>query len=324
MKPANLLIATLTALAAALTGCHPSDGDQTAPPTAAAEPKPAAAPGVTLDAATQERLGLKMEAPAPAQWQPVIPATGRVANPLALLAAASDYETARAAAAASQQELARTQKLAAQQNASPRALESAQAAATRDVLAQAAARAKFTADWGPRLAAQTNLVAYAETLQSGEISLVRLFLPAGVFPNPLPAAATVNLFSRETNSVPAELADNLNLDPATQVQTLLFLVRQKLPPDAALEARLKTAGEPLNGVSVPASAVLRHEGKGWAYVEVETNRFVRTEIPLDRRTDGGWFVAAALAATNRIVVTGAQSVLSAELSGGGFNTGERD
>jgi hypothetical protein len=29
-------------------------------------------------------------------------------------------------------------------------------------------------------------------------------------------------------------------------------------------------------------------------------------------------------ATNRIVVTGAQTVLSAELSNGGFNTGTRD
>jgi hypothetical protein len=51
---------------------------------------------------------------------------------------------------------------------------------------------------------------------------------------------------------------------------------------------------------------------------------VRVEIPLDRLTDSGWFVSEYLSATNRIVVTGAQTVLSAELSGGGFNTGERD
>jgi len=59
-------------------------------------------------------------------------------------------------------------------------------------------------------------------------------------------------------------------------------------------------------------------------VQSESNQFVRVEIPLDRLTAGGWFVAGNLSATNRIVVTGAQTVLSAELSGSGFNTGQRD
>jgi hypothetical protein len=51
---------------------------------------------------------------------------------------------------------------------------------------------------------------------------------------------------------------------------------------------------------------------------------LRKEISLDRLTDNGWFVSENLSATNRVVVTGAQTVLSAELSGGGFNTGQRD
>ncbi len=75
---------------------------------------------------------------------------------------------------------------------------------------------------------------------------------------------------------------------------------------------------------VPASAVLRHEGKAWVYVQTQTNQFLRTEITLDRLTDDGWFVAEQLSATNRIIVAGAQLVLSSELSGGGFNMGERD
>ena len=80
----------------------------------------------------------------------------------------------------------------------------------------------------------------------------------------------------------------------------------------------------VSGVTVPASAVLRHEGAGWVYVQTETNQFVRTEVALDRSLNGGWFVSESLSATNRIVVVGAQSVLSAELSGGGFSTGQRD
>jgi hypothetical protein len=101
-------------------------------------------------------------------------------------------------------------------------------------------------------------------------------------------------------------------------------VNKKLPPGAAVAGFLKTSGEPVGGVAVPFSAVVRHEGKGWIYVQTETNQFVRTEIPLDRLMNDGWFVSENLSATNHIVVTGAQTVLSAELSGGEFNTGTRD
>ena len=120
------------------------------------------------------------------------------------------------------------------------------------------------------------------------------------------------------------------MDPATQVQTLLFTVKQKLPPDAALVANLADLADlaadraPVNGVVVPAEAILRQAGRGWVYVQTEANRFRRVAIPLDRLTAGGWFVAQDLSATNLIVVRGAQSVLSAELGAGGFTTGERD
>lgn len=326
MKPANFLIVALTVSAAVLTGCSKSGGDA-GDKAASGGPEKAEATskhGVTLDTETQERIGLKIETPSSAQWQPGIHATGRVANPLALMAAATDYETARTAAAASQAELERTRKLASQENASPRVLEAAQAAAARDRLALDAARAKFTADWGAQLAGQTNLAAYAEQLQTDNLSLVKLMLPAGTFPDPLPATATIYVLGRETNAIAAEFADNLFVDPATQVQTLLFSVKQKLPADVSVEAQLNTAGEPVNGVVVPDSAILRYEGKGWVYVQTDTNQFERAEVPLDKLMEGGWFVSENLSATNRIVVGGAQTVLSAELSGGAFTTGERD
>ena len=324
MKPSNIFIVALTAFSAAvLAGCSKTDSDD----SAAKAPDKAEAksgPGVTLDTETQERIGLKIETPEPAQWQPGIHATGRVADPLAFVAAATDYETARAAASASQAELDRTQKLASQENASPRALEGAQATASRDALALKAARAKFTADWGAQLADQTNLTAFAQRLQSEDMSFVKLLLPVGTFPDPLPQTATIYIFGTETNAVVGEFADNLFIDPGAQAQTLLFRVKQKLSPNVSVEAQLNLPGEPVNGVIVPAGAVLRYEGRGWVYVQTETNQFVRAEVPLDRLTKDGWFVSENLSATNRIVVTGAQTVLSTELSSGGFSTGQRD
>jgi hypothetical protein len=324
MKPANKFIFALAAIfsIAALSGCSKSTSDKPAdaPEKADAQNEP----GVKLDAETQERIGLKMKTPAPMQWLPQMRAVGRVVDPLAFTAEAADYETARAQVVASNGELGRTQKLAEQNNVSPRALETAQSAAARDSLALQSARAKFTADWGVQFAAQTNLVGYAQRLQTDDIALVKLSLPSGTFPNPLPVAATIYFFNDETSSIAANFADDLGIDPATQVQTLLFSVNKKMPPSAAVTGLLKTSDEPVGGVVVPSSAVLRHEGKGWVYVQTETNQFVRTEISLDRLTDNGWFVSENLSATNRIVVTGAQAVLSAELSGGGFNTGARD
>jgi hypothetical protein len=296
------------------TGCSKPAADKPADGSEKADAEKKA--GVTIDAETQARIGLKMENPAAAQWQPGLHAVGRVADPLAFTAAAADYESARAAAHVSQSELERTQKLAAQDNASPRALEAAQSAAARDALALTAARAKFTGDWGVHLAAGTNLSAFASQLQTDDTALIKLVLPAGIFPNPLPSSATVFFLGNETNSVAAEFADDLGIDPATQAETLLFAAKQKLPPSISVTAELKISGEPVGGVTVPADAVLRHDGRGWVFVQSETNQFVRVEIPLDRRTDGGWFVSENLSATNRIVVSGAQTILSAELGGG--------
>jgi hypothetical protein len=313
----NKLIPAL-ALSLALAGCSKSDGDIPADPS---DKKDAAAKaGVTLDAATQERIGLKIENPATAQWQPVIHAIGLVVDPLTLTAAAADYETARATAVASQNEFDRTQKLAEQHNVSPKALETAQAAAAHDSLALKSAQVKFTADWGTHLAGQTNLI---DVVDKDNVTFVKLTLPAGTFPNPVPESATIFLPNNETNVVAAELSDELPVDAATQTKALLFSAKQKLPPNLAVTAQLKVSGEPENGVSIPAAAIVRHDGKGWIYVQTDTNQFQRVEVPLDRQTESGWFVSENVSATNHIVTIGAQTVLSAEL-GGGFNTGQRD
>jgi hypothetical protein len=301
-------------------GCSKSAADKPADAPEKAEAKP----GVTIDAETQARTGLKLETPAATRWLPVIHAVGRVVDPLTFTAAAADCESARAATFASQSEFERTQKLAAQGNASPRVLAASQTAASKDALALKSAQARFAADWGVHLAACTNLPAFAETLQAGESSLIKLTLPVGTFPNPPPSAATIFFFGSETNSVPAVLVDDLPVDSATQAKTLLFSASQKLAANVSVTADLQVAGEPVSGVVVPASAILRHEGKGWVYVQAGTDQFMRVEIPFDRQTANGWFVSENLSGTNRIVVAGAQTVLSAELSGGGFNTGTRD
>ena len=52
--------------------------------------------------------------------------------------------------------------------------------------------------------------------------------------------------------------------------------------------------------------------------------FVRREIPLDRPADKGWFIASGITAKDRVVVSGAQTILSEEVRGGGFRGGDRE
>jgi hypothetical protein len=268
------------ALVLALAGCSKPATDKPAD----AVDKDGAKSGVMMDAETQARVGLKIESPAATLWQPEIRATGRVVDPLQFVAAVAEYETSRA---------------------------------TGSALAQKTAAAKFTADWGVKLAAQTNLLALADALRAGEISFARLAVPASSLAGITPGAAEIFFFGSETNGSPADFSDDLGVDPQTQTTGLLYSTKQKWTPSVAVTARVKIATDATAGVTVPASAIVRHEGKAWVYVQSATNHFDRVEVPLDFPAGEGWFVKEGLSATNRIVTVGAQAVLSAE-----FTTGE--
>lgn len=313
----NKIFPLLTAVCAALAlaGCGKVDLDHDNDKAAAGSTNaPEASEGVQMDQETQERVGLKIATPTAAQWQPKQHLTGWMADVPALMADAADYEAAQAQAQASQSDLDRNEKLAAENNASARALETARAQAAHDVMALKSLRAKFAAMWGMKLAADTNLMDTLSGLVTNGTTLVKILLPAGTAaPSPV-GKATVQLLEDGAGMVPATFSDDLGIDPATQQDTLLFITDRPLPARAAVTAELETGGEALNGVEVPAEAVLRHEGKGWVYEQTGTNAFERVEVPLDRQTAGGWFMTEALTTTNKIVVEGAQTVLSAELT----------
>jgi hypothetical protein len=307
-----------------LAGCS-KGGDADDHPAAKSDTTEAgSAPGVTLDAATQTRLGLKVGMPTSTQWEPEVTAYGVVMDPAALAGAYGDLAAADLAAAASDKEYNRQQILAEQHNVSARALEAAQTAALHDDLASTSEHAKFKAAWGPVLAERAREI--LSLITSNQAALVRMDLPAGENLSAPPLSAKILLATSETDPVSADFLDAMpGVDPQFQGQSYLFLLNgQSLPPNAAVSGFLKIPGEPLSGVMIPATAILRYEGRGWVYEQTGTNQFLRDEIPLDYPVTGGWFVPNRVPLTNGVVVTGAQTVLSAELSGGGFSTGERD
>jgi hypothetical protein len=322
--PKFLLFAALLASAVAARSAEPDAKADAKPEAVKITPGTDGKTILTLDAATQKRLGLEVANPVAFQWQPELRVTGRVTDSLALAAAVADLKSAWSSSEMSQHELERTQKLAGQDNASARTLETAQVAAAHDRLVLKSAQAKFAGDWGVRLAARTNLAEFAESVADGHQALVRLNLPMGTALPTSPATAKIFPMNDVANAVDAQFTDDLGIDAASQMQMLLFTADgAKLPRGAAVSATLKTSGKLVAGVTVPASAILRHDGKGWVFVQTGATDFSRREISLDRAVDGGFF-SAEFSATNRVIVTGAQTVLSAELSGGGFNAGQRD
>ncbi|HKB15103.1 MAG TPA: multidrug transporter, partial [Planctomycetota bacterium] len=95
---------------------------------------------------------------------------------------------------------------------------------------------------------------------------------------------------------------------------LLRVETEGLPlrPGRAVVARLPLPGSARKGVVIPRSAVVRFDGRAWAYVRTAEGKFSRREIALDDPVEKGWFVESPLAPGEEAVVVGAQALLSEE------------
>jgi hypothetical protein len=221
-----------------------------------------------------------------------------------------------AAYAASSNELARLKTLAGGGNASTRALQTAEAAALHDQLAVQSARDRLVLSSGRAVADQRDLTAFIQSLASQEAALVRIDLPAGeTLPSPPTGARIVTLAA---GSADAELLGPApGVDPQVQGLGFLFFIKPnmlRLLPGQGVTGYLKLPGEPLAGVIIPREAVVRTEGKGWIFVlNPGGETLTRKEVALDRPTETGWFVTTGVTASDHIVVTGAQILLSEEL-----------
>jgi biotin carboxyl carrier protein len=103
-------------------------------------------------------------------------------------------------------------------------------------------------------------------------------------------------------------------DPGTRRPVALY--RLERSPDGAgagtpLVARI-AAGEAAAAVLVPARATVQWQGLAWAFVERAPGDYARVRVPTDLPVDGGWGVRDGIAPGDRIVVQGAQQLLSEE------------
>lgn len=271
---------------------------------------------VTLDGETQERIALKVESVTPANESRESKGYGRVLDPAPLAALATELASAQAALAASQKDFDRLKLLNAEKNASDRALQVAEAAARRDQILVESEHTRLALAWGKSIAERADLPAFLRSLTSLESVVVRIDLPLGEATIAPPASARILVAAEEGKPIAAEfLGPVTTADPQTQGQGFLFLVKAAplwLVPGTAVAGHLRLPGEAQNGYIVPDSSVVRQAAQGWIYVQTGADTFVRRKIALDHPAENGWFVEEGVTANERVVVRGAQALLSEE------------
>lgn len=271
---------------------------------------------IAIDGEAQKRIALKIAALAPMQLEHEVKGYGRVLDPAPLSSLVAELISARVAAEASQKELERLKVLSSQDNTSARALQTAEATAQRDRALADSARQHSLVAWGSAIADRAALSDLVQSLATGEKALVRIDLLAGEFLKTQPSGARLFTLSDENNAVEAEFIGTAPaVDAQTQGQGFLFLVKSRQPgfvAGAALLGYLKITGEAQNGVVIPRAAVTRFNGKPWIYLQTGADTFLRREISLERPLAEGWFAAQDMKPGDRVVVGGAQLLLSEE------------
>ena len=252
--------------------------------------------------------------------KPEVQGYGRVLDPTPLAALLTERATAKASLDASTREYERLKLLHDQgQNASARALETAEAAMRRDQAQLDSVQPRLLLGWGKAVASQPDLTAFMRALAAQEAALVRVDLPLSESLQTPPSGGRLAALTSPDNPVEAQI---LGAAPATdpQMQSQGFLFLQKtnpLPPGATVTAWLSIPGESESGVTVPRDALIRHEAEVFVYVQTGAEMFSRKEIELERPVAGGWFVHEGLKPEEKVVVVGAQQLLSEELKGQG-------
>lgn len=184
-----------------------------------------------------------------------------------------------------------------------------------------AVRARLISGYSRGLLDVPNLPEFTTTLNLGKTALVRLEVPAGELIRNAPVGAMLLAPGGEAEVLTADLfglGASAVTDPQTQGQGFLAAVQsghERLRIGALLKGALQLPGEKESGVTVPRTAIVRHEGEAFIYVATKDGEFTKKEIELEHPTADGWFIHEGLKPGDKVVVTGAQQLLSEESKG---------
>jgi hypothetical protein len=283
---------------------------------------------LSLDAQSQNRLGIATVAlsESSVRAQFIAPSVVLPVQELANLrsgyvAAQAQLEKARANLNVAGKEYQRLKILYQDnQNASAKALEAAEGTMQADTAGVSAAQqqldlqaALVRQQWGTTVAEWTtqNTAALERVLSLQEM-LVQITIPPEKETSPPP---TISLEMPAGGRASASFVSaSPRLDPRIQGRTFLYITtaRPGLAPGLNLIAHL-AMGKPIRGFVIPESAIVWSEGQAWIYRQLSSNQYSRFVAATDIPVEGGFLTIKGLSSGDRVVVIGAQSLLSEEL-----------
>lgn len=282
---------------------------------------------LTVDSATQKRLGIEVVSLTATVTRGEVTAPAAVLSTQDLAAFRNTYiamqaqlQKSRIEAGVTRKEYTRLKTLFEEnQNVSDKALQSAEGqlqiseadvhAAEQQLTVQASA---IRQEWGSTVTGWA--LSGSPELQSlfdQRAVLVQVTLPySGRFEPPQSISLEIPGGARTQSKFVSPFP---KVDPRIQGKSLLYLASAQagLYPGLNLWARL-SAGNLGEGVVIPSSAVVWSEGNAWVYQEISPSRFARQAVSTDAPVENGFFVTSGVSAGNRVVVQGAQALLSRE------------
>jgi len=163
-----------------------------------------------------------------------------------------------------------------------------------------------------------------ESLIARRNYLVKVTLPPGATVAKPPTAASAEFYGRNEPQL-----DFISLatttDPKIQGASYFYSVPAEsglLPGmNVAVPVPTEVIGD---GFVVPQSAVIWLQGKAWVYLRRDTDTFARREIAADAPAPDGGYIVRGLPSDARIVVRGAQMLLSEEFRAQVTAMGDQD
>ncbi len=286
------------------------------------------APVIRIDAATQERSGIETTRLPSAPYLEQVRAYGMVLDAARLTDLSNSYanaeaqlRTAQAKVTFSKAAFERAQKLYdSERSVSLALLQSAEAAFRIDEAGAGAAESQVRTlaatayqEWGPVLG--KSLVERSPTVVSlieRQDFLLQVTLPPGIPVPNSPAAATIESPSKARAGITL-VSPATRTDARIQGLSFFYLVPAEsgvLPGMNVLASLSSGAG--VDGVAVPAEALVWWQDRPWIYRRIEPETFVRTQIATDQPTAAGGYIDKNLGNDAEIVTRGAQLLLSEE------------
>lgn len=294
---------------------------------------------IQLDASTESRMGLKVLPLRATTRQQELRGTAMVLSPQDLteprrsyLVAATELDKAKANLSASRQEYQRLETLHQQdQNASTKAVQAAEAVWRTDEANFRSAQNALSLNeiaarqsWG-NVVGQWLLDGSPELNRVLELKDVLLQVSVPEAPNAgAPGRAMIQASDGRIQTA-RFLSVLPKVDPRLQVPSFLYIAtsRPGLAPGMTLTVLLPS-GPSVKGTKIPGEAIVWWQGKAWAYVQSAPDKFVRREVRTEAPVEGGWFVTEGFSPGDKIVITGAQQLLSEEFQSQTHVIGEED